>query len=135
MTLTCEITDSDGNAVSEVPITVRHEETMLVIRGIVETLMESGGLSAGDIPQVHRMATAYDGYLDCVAVLAERGMTSVNARGETVKRPEVNIMRDSWTQYLTIAREYGLTPRSRKIVGTDMGDDTGSPLDDFFRGD
>lgn len=86
----------------------------------------------GDIPQLHRMATAYDCYLECVDVVSEQGLTMKNLKGEIVKRPEANIMRESWTQYLDIAKEYGFTPRSKKMTRGNVDSKEDTPADDFF---
>lgn len=113
------------------PETIKNEEAIEVIRSIVKGLDD---LSPGDIPQLHRMATAYDTYLSCVKVISSDGMTMKNLKGETVKRPEVNIMRESWSQYLDIAKEYGFTPRSKKMTKGASSDNESyiSPADDFF---
>lgn len=124
---------SDGGLISfRLPKTIRHKEARKVICDIVRELSERGELAVGDIPQLHRMATAYDTYLSCVDVVAESGMTMKNLKGETVKRPEVNIMRESWAQYLDIAKEYGLTPRSKKMTKGSVESKELTDADEFF---
>lgn len=114
--------------------TAKHEETKVIIRGIINELSERGELGIGDIPQLHRMATAYDCYLQCVKSLSENGMTMKNIKGEVVKRPEANLLKESWAQYLDIAKEYGFTPRSKKMTKGFVETKEDTPADEFFAG-
>lgn len=123
-----------GDITFQIPKTIKHKEARKVICDIVRELNECGELTAGDIPQLHRMATAYDCYLECVEVVSAQGLTMRNLKGETVKRPEANIMRESWSQYLDIAKEYGFTPRSKKMTRGTVESKDDTPIDDFFRG-
>lgn len=116
----------------QLPKTIKHKATRKVICDIVRELCDRGELTVGDIPQLHRMATAYDCYLECVDVVSEQGLTMKNLKGEIVKRPEANIMRESWTQYLDIAKEYGFTPRSKKMTRGNVDSKEDTPADDFF---
>ena len=84
------------------------------------------------IPQFHRMVTCYDIYIGCFEVVAEKGSTMTNQRGECVKRPEVNIMRENWAQYLEIAKQYGFTPRSSKMTPSSGNEVKDTPADQFF---
>ena len=118
----------------QLPKTLKHKETVNLIRSIVRKLEEKGEIDVTDIPQLHRMATAYDIYLTCVETVAEKGMTMENLKGETVKRPEANLMRESWRQYLDIAREYGFTPRSKKMTGGVTESKDLTDADVFFMG-
>ena len=118
----------------QLPKTLKHKETVNLIRSIVRKLEENGEIDVTDIPQLHRMATAYDIYLTCVETVAEKGMTMENLKGETVKRPEANLMRESWRQYLDIAREYGFTPRSKKMTGGVTESKDLTDADVFFMG-
>ncbi len=118
----------------QLPKTIKYKETRKVICSIIRDLSDNGGLTVGDIPQLHRMATAYDSYLNCVEVISEKGMTMVNNKGEVVKRPEVNILKESWSQYLDIAKEYGFTPRSRKMTKGIVESKEETDADDFFNG-
>lgn len=116
------------------PSTTKHEETKKMMLGIVRILNDKGMLDATDIPQLHRMATAYDTYLSCLDVLSERGYTMTNNKGETVKRPEANILKESWSQYIEIAKEYGLTAKSKtRIKAMASEDNMDSPLDAFLK--
>lgn len=115
------------------PKNIKHREARKVICDIVKELSESDKLVAADIPQLHRMATAYDCYLVCVDVIAKKGMTMKNIKGEEVKRPEANLMRENWSQYLEIAKEYGLTAKSRGQIKAFKPDQEISPLDNFLK--
>ena len=118
----------------QIPKSLRHKETVSLMRSIVRKLEDEGKIDVTDIPQLHRMATAYDIYLTCVETVAEKGMTMTNLKGETVKRPEANLMRESWRQYLDIAREYGFTPRSKKMTGGVAESKELTDADEFFSG-
>ena len=103
-----------------------------VIPGGIKHYSESHGVALADIPQFHRMVTCYDIYIGCFEVVAEKGSTMMNQRGECVKRPEVNIMRENWAQYLEIAKQYGFTPRSSKMTPSSGNEVRDTPADQFF---
>ncbi len=117
------------------PKTIRHQEARTVINNIVCELKARGELTVGDIPQLHRMATAYDSYLSCVEIIAEKGMTMRNLKGEEVKRPEANLLKENWAQYLDIAKEYGFTPRSKKMTKGTTESKEVTDADRFFSGE
>ena len=110
----------------KIPDCIIHDDAKKVIADIVKQLNKNEILEAADIPQLHRMSVAYDTYLTCVDVLALKGLTMQNLKGEIVKRPEANLLKESWSQYLELAKEYGLTVLNNE----DMSD---SPLRAFLR--
>lgn len=115
-----------------IPESLKNPETREVIKAIVKELKkQGGGLDAGDIPAIHRMATAFDLYLTCAKILHEEGATMINAKGESVKRPEANILKENWAQYLELAKEYGFTARSR--IGLNVEQDDDSPFEMFLK--
>ena len=118
----------------ELPVSIKHEEARKLISGLVKQLNEKEMLELSDIPQLHRMATAYDMYLTCVDVLNERGLTMKNLKNETVKRPEANLLKESWSQYLELAKEYGFTAKSKSQLKGLAPDDEETPLDAYLRG-
>lgn len=119
----------------ELPASIKHEETRKLISGLVKQLNEKEMLELSDIPQLHRMATAYDMYLTCVDTLSQEGFTMKNLKGEMVKRPEANLLKESWSQYLELAKEYGMTAKSKsQIKAMNVGDSKQSPLDKFLNG-
>lgn len=118
----------------KLPETIEHEEVYKMVTALVKRLNAKEMLDLADIPQLHRMATAYDMYLKCVDVIAREGMTMTNLKGETVKRPEANLLKESWSQYLELAREYGLTAKSKgQIKALSQGDEEESPIDRFIK--
>lgn len=118
----------------KLPIFIKHKETRKIIGDIVKKLNDRDMLEVEDIPQLHRMATAYDEYLTNTAKVAELGATMENLKGETVKRPEVNIARECWSQYLELAKEYGLTAKSKgQIKALGAVNEEESPLDVFLK--
>lgn len=117
----------------KVPDSIEHDEARKLITGLVKQLNEKEMLELSDIPQLHRMATAYDMYLSCVDTLSREGLTMENLKGEMVKRPEANLLKESWSQYLELAKEYGLTAKSKgQIKAMNAGDNEESPLDRFL---
>jgi len=50
-------------------------------------------------------------------VIASSGMTTISAKGNEVKRPEVSVSRDSWQAYERIAASFGLSPAARAKLG------------------
>ena len=119
----------------KVPDSIKHDEASKLITGLVKQLNEKEMLELSDIPQLHRMATAYDMYLSCVDVLSQQGLTMKNLKGEMVKRPEANLLKESWSQYLELAKEYGLTAKSKgQIKAMNAGDNEESPLETYLKG-
>ena len=55
--------------------------------------------------------------------------------GDTVKRPEVNIQKENWAQFLEIAKEYGLTAKSGRILKLSVTEDEESPFERFVKGE
>jgi P27 family predicted phage terminase small subunit len=119
----------------KVPDSIKHDEARKLITGLVKQLNEKEMLELSDIPQLHRMATAYDMYLNCVDILSQQGITMKNLKGEMVKRPEANLLKESWSQYLELAKEYGLTAKSKgQIKAMNAGDNEESPLETYLKG-
>ena len=117
-----------------IPDSIRHDEARKIIADIEKQLNKSEMLEVADIPQLHRMSIAYDTYLTCVDILAEEGLTMRNLKGEIVKRPEANLLKESWSQYLELAKEYGLTVKSKgQIKALNVEDAEESPLTAFLR--
>lgn len=128
------ISENKKDITFSLPKTIKHKETRKIIAGIVRDLSRNGELNIGDLPQLHRMATAYDCYLTCVDVISEKGMTMKNLKGEEVKRPEANLLKENWAQYLDIAKEYGFTPRSKKMTKGIVENKEVTDADEFFSG-
>ena len=80
------------------------------------------------------MATAYNAYIDCVRTVSEKGLTMKNIKGEMVKRPEANLLKENWSQYLELAKEYGLTAKRKSLIrGKSATREEDSPADEYFR--
>ncbi|MDR1556805.1 MAG: phage terminase small subunit P27 family [Tannerellaceae bacterium] len=124
---------NDEKVTFKLPKYIKHKEARKTICNVVRHLNEAGVLTYSDIPQLHRMATAYDMCLSCLDVISEKGMTMTNLKGEVVKRPETNLLRENWSQYLEIAKEYGLTTKSRGQIKSMQPADEDSPLDMFIK--
>ncbi len=119
----------------KVPGSVKHEETKRFMRDVVKKLNQEEAIDSTDIPNLHRMATSYDLYLTACEWLSENGPITVNKKGEQVKHPYVNISRESWNQFLELAKQYGLTIKSKAQIKAhapvEKKDDT--PLDEYMR--
>ena len=114
------------------PKTIKNKSARKFITDLVAQLNDADALSPADVPQLHRMATAYDMYLECVSVISQKGMTMKNLKGEEVKRPEANLLKESWSQFLELAKEYGLTTKSKGQIKSLKPDSEESPLDAFL---
>jgi P27 family predicted phage terminase small subunit len=95
-----------------IPKIIKYPETKAMMKAVVEELTTRAPLTYADIPMLNRLATSYDRYWDAVVYLSENDAVTVNKKGEEVKHPMVNIEKEAWTQFLTVAKEYGLTVRS-----------------------
>lgn len=96
------------------PQGLRNPELVKAVVGpIIDQIAAERDLSAADIPHFHRMATSYDCYLWAEDECRMEGLTMINKKGETVKHPAVNISRENWGVFMSIAREYGITPKSK----------------------
>lgn len=52
-----------------------------------------------------------------------------------MKRPEANLLKENWSQYLELAKEYGLTAKSKgQIKAMNAGDNVESPLEAYLKG-
>ena len=92
----------------KLPKNVKHKEAKKLICNLVRDMNERGELAPFDVALLHRMATAYEMYLICVDKITTDGMTMTNKKGELVKRPEVNILKENWSQFLELAKELSL---------------------------
>lgn len=125
--------DEIKRVVFRIPKTIQHKDARKLIGNLVKELNEKGSLTEFDIALLHRMSTAYDMYLTCVDVLNEKGMTMLNIKGETVKRPEANLLRENWSQFLELAKEFGLTVKSKNSLKSMQGyDNEKSPLEEYL---
>lgn len=95
------------------PATIRHKATSEVMNSIVDLITSTRPLTAEDMPQLHRMASSYDLYLQAEDDVFREGITMINKKGETVTHPSVNISLKCWATFMAIAREYGFTPKSK----------------------
>lgn len=118
-----------------IPKCIKHKQTKEMITALINGMDERGGkISSLDHPSLHRMATSYDLYLTCTDVIAREGATMVNLKGEVVKRPEVNIQKENWAQFLELAKEYGMTAKSGRLLKMSDVEDEDSAFDKFVKG-
>lgn len=119
----------------KLPKNVKHKEAKKLICNLVRDMNERGELAPFDVALLHRMATAYEMYLICVDKITTDGMTMINKKEEIVKRPEVNILKENWSQFLELAKEFGLTAMSKRKLKTMKNIDEAiqSPLKEYLR--
>jgi P27 family predicted phage terminase small subunit len=119
----------------KLPKNVKHKEAKKLICNLVRDMNERGELAPFDVALLHRMATSYEMYLICVDKITTDGMTMINKKGEMVKRPEVNILKENWSQFLELAKEFGLTAMSKRKLKTMKNIDEAiqSPLKEYLR--
>ena len=119
----------------KLPKNVKHKEAKKLICNLVRDMNERGELAPFDVALLHRMATAYEMYLICVDEITTDGMTMTNKKGEMVKRPEGNILKENWSQCLELAKEFGLTAMSKRKLKTMKNIDEAiqSPLKEYLR--
>lgn len=118
-----------------IPRCIKHSQTKQMIESLIHGLEEKGSkITPMDYPSFHRMATAYDLYLTCTEIISNEGATMTNLKGEIVKRPEVNIQKENWAQFLEIAKEYGLTAKSGRILKLNVTEEEDSAFDKFVKG-
>ena len=114
---------------------IQHDETRRFIRDLVKKLNEEDKIDVSDIPNLHRLATSFDQYLTAINWLSQHSMVTTNKKGEEVKHPYVNIAREAWAQYLDVAKQYGLTIKSKAQIEShkpvEKVPDT--PLDEYIR--
>lgn len=118
-----------------IPASVKHPETKRYIRDLVRKLSDEDKIDVSDIPNLHRLATSFDQYLTAIEWLSENSMVVENIKGEPVKHPYANIAREAWAQYLDIAKQYGLTIKSKAQIDSHAsGSKTpDTPLDEYIR--
>lgn len=124
-----------GNVRFKIPGSIQHDETKRFIRDLVRKLNDENKIGVSDIPNLHRLATSFDQYLTAINWLSDHSMITTNNKGEEVKHPYVNIAREAWAQYLDVAKQYGLTIKSKAQIDShkpgDVAPDT--PLDEYIR--
>lgn len=124
-----------GNVIFKIPGSIRHDETKRFIRNLVRKLKDENKIDVSDIPNLHRLATSFDQYLTAIYWLAEHSMITTNKKGEEVKHPYVNIAREAWAQYLDVAKQYGLTIKSKAQIESHKPAENApdTPLDEYIR--
>lgn len=118
------------------PSDLKNPATKKVIGSFVAELEEQGRLTASTLPYLYQLAYLYELNANLMTDIVFSGVTMINAKGECVKRPEVTAQKDFWNQYLAIAKELGLTIKSKaQINAKKQGDDAAAyipPVTDFL---
>lgn len=106
------------------------------MRIVVDKLKEMDKLEAVDMATLDLLASSYDRYLRAEAIIRKEGFTIVGGRGLMTTHPAVKMSKDASTQVFHLARELGLTVKSREqmptLKSTDEEDD---PLKGLLKGD
>lgn len=118
----------------KIPEYIKNPETKTMINSLIKGLEENGcKIRPIDFPSFHRMATAYDNYITSSKAIAKDGATMTNGKGEVVKRPDVNIQKENWAQFLEIAKEYGMTAKSGRTLKMSVSEEEDSPFERFVK--
>lgn len=124
-----------GSVRFKIPDSIKHTETRRYIRDLIRKLNDEDKLDVSDIPNLHRLATSFDQYLTAIEWLSNNSMIVENKKGEPVKHPYANIAREAWAQYLDIAKQYGLTIKSKAQINSHVSSSKtpDTPLDAYIR--
>ena len=108
------------------PDCIKNEVARKFIRDVVKYLNDQNAIGPKDIP--------FDMYLSARAWLSEHSPVVINAKGEPVKHPYVNIEREAWNQFAATADKYGLTLKSRAQIDSHSPKEKQeeTPLDRYF---
>lgn len=98
------------------PSDLKNPATKRIIASFADELEEQGRLTATTLPYLYQLAYLHELNANLMTEIVLCGVTMVNAKGETVKRPEVTAQKDFWNQYLAIAKELGLTIKSKAQI-------------------
>lgn len=97
-------------------------------REIVPWLEQNGLVGTVDRGMIEGLCVCYARAVAADAEVAAKGMVS-----DGRKRPEVNISRESWTEYRRFCTEYGLSAASRgKVSAVPRGDKDKDETAKFF---
>jgi len=91
-------------------------------------------LTASDVMGLMMLADAFDEWQQLTELLKSQGSTYAieTKSGGTMyrQRPEYQQANDAFKRWIALAKEYGITPRSRKMI--DQIDDGGDSLNDLM---
>lgn len=103
------------------PKGIKYDETKFMIGALIDDLEAQKRLSPTCAPFLHRLASSYERYLDAFKWLSSHSAININNKGEEVKHPNVNIEREAYNQFLTIAKEFGFTIKSATQIKAHTG--------------
>lgn len=107
------MTKKSTNVVFRMPSELKNPATKLVMKNFADELKAQGRLTPTTLPYLYQLAYLHELNANLMADILFEGVTQVNNKGEVVKRPEVTAQKDFWNQYLSIAKELGLTIKSK----------------------
>lgn len=98
------------------PSELKNPATKKVISAFADELKAQERLTPTTLPYLYQLAYLHELNANLMADILFKGVTQVNNKGEVVKRPEVTAQKDFWNQYLAIAKELGLTIKSKAQI-------------------
>lgn len=119
----------------KLPEIIQQSKTEQIINDIVKELKSRDALTPFVAPMLDKLAVAYDRWWTLELDIRFNGETQINAKGEEVTRPQVNIAHKLWTQYEAVSKEFGLTPKSLQKLKSkkDSNDKVASPIEKYVR--
>lgn len=107
------VSKKSTNVVFRMPSELKNPATKKVISAFADELKAQGRLTPTTLPYLYQLAYLYELNANLMVQILDKGVTQVNLKGETVKHPNVTVQKDFWNQYLAIAKELGLTIKSK----------------------
>ena len=128
-------TTRSGKVTFRMPTELKNPATKRVISSFAAELEEQGRLTATTLPYLYQLAYLHELNANLMTDIVINGVTQINAKGEMVKRAEVTAQKDFWNQYLAIAKELGLTIKSKAQIDAKGSNESGvykPPIEEFI---
>ena len=107
---------------------------MSIYKQLKKELSERKTLTASDEMGLTMLSDAFDEWSRLNEMIREKGTTyKIETKSGGImyrQRPEYQQMNEAFKRWVSLAKEYGITPRSRKMV--DAIDDGGDALNDLM---
>jgi P27 family predicted phage terminase small subunit len=79
-------------------------------------LKSKGLLTLGDVEAFACLCQSYSDYRDAVAILRKEGKTVIAGSGGVKPHPALSEQKRSFEAFTNLAKEFGLTPKSRSAI-------------------
>ena len=85
-------------------------------RDVAPILIEYKLLTVGDLGAFTNLCVAWEMAMEALQTIKDEGLFRQDENNVTRKHPAHQIWRDSLSQYMKLAREFGLTPAAREAL-------------------